>query len=218
MGSKTFVGSNVDVIVWDFDGGMQKGPAHQVEAFIRWASVLLQPAMIIINRDGPHGLSRRGTKRLVVNISPGHNAIVYEDNVPGDMPKLRTELYRQSPEWRKQWDNQRNKFWFQLFEMYDAVVDFAVIDPLGSIYHLDHLLDFSNQAFDAEKALPLIDCGSPGHPPPCDQVPNFIYKHLAMANVTNASLPLDDTSGAVCEVLFGCRHSWCELSAFTKLF
>jgi hypothetical protein len=203
----------VDVIGWDFDGNMQAKPSAQVEAFLRWASVL-QPAMILINRDGPHGHSRRGTQRVVVNISPGHNAIVYEDdnnnNNIDNLPKPRStaEPYRNSSTWQQRWNNQRNSFWAKLFDRYAPVMDLAAIDPVGSIWHLDHLEAFSNQALDAEKALPLLDCGSPGHDPPCDQVPKFIYNHLAAANLSNASLPLHETSGAMCGVLFGCRHNW----------
>ena len=89
------VGPAVDIIGWDFDGNMQTGPAAQVEAFIRWSFMVSNPAMILMHRSGPHGLSRRGKQRLVVNISPGHNAIVYEDK-PEDIPKPREEPYRRT--------------------------------------------------------------------------------------------------------------------------
>jgi hypothetical protein len=166
----------VDVIGWDFDGNMQAKPAEQIEAFLRWASVL-RPAMILINRGGPHGELRQGKRRVVVNISPGHNAIVYEDKEDGGdnsgrennssipNPHSATEPYQKSSTWKQRWNNQRNSFWSKLFARYLSVMDLAAIDPVGSIWHLDHLEDFSNQALDAKKALPLLDCGSPVHDP-----------------------------------------------------
>lgn len=197
--------ADVDVIAWDMDGNLQRNPPAQVEAFLRWAA-LQQPAMMIINKGGPHGRSRRGTKRMVVNLGPGHDAVVYEDTEP--TPEARQDDYRKSSSFRQRWQKGRNNFWETLFEKYGRVVDFASVDPEGSIWHLDHLLEFSNMAFDADKVLPLVDCGK-AHPPPCNQVPDFVEKHLARANLTIDDIPKDDSvGGAVCTSMMGCRHLW----------
>jgi hypothetical protein len=152
-------------------------------------------------------MSRRGKQEAVVNISPGHNAIVYKDQ--GDLPKQRQEAYRESSQWKQRWKNNKNSFWDEIFETYSPLMDFATVDPAGAIWHLDHLLEFSNQAFDAEKALPLFDCGYPGHPPPCNEIPQFIQNHAKSDNRSIEDLPLD-FNGALCGGKWGCRHSWCE--------
>ena len=200
------VGTDVDVVAWDLDGNMQAKPSAQVEAFLRW-TVALQPAMIMINRGGPHQRSRRGKKRAVVNLGPGHDAFVFGDD-PNDMPEPQQEAYRGSKEWKEQWEEGRNSFWETIFQMYRPFVDIAAIDPLGGIHHLDHLAAFSNQAFEAEKVLPLVDCGKK-HPPPCNLIPDGVQKHLTRANLTAADIPKDD-GGAICWSQVGCRHAWCK--------
>jgi hypothetical protein len=198
------VGTNVDVVVWDFDNMANK--AAQFEAFVRWVQ---GPALILVNNGGgPHGLSRRGTKQAVVEISPGHRAIVYTEysNVTIEP---RQEAYRNSTKWKQTWHSQGkvNQFWERLFQHYSTTTDFATIDSIGAIWHLDHLHDFSNMAFDWGKALPLVDCGFPGHPPPCEEIPQFIQNHLKMENKTAKALP-NDTEGLVCGGKWGCRHFW----------
>ena len=204
--------STVDVVVWDFETTMQGRPQAQVEAFVRWilAGLKPAPAMILFNRPGPHTRSRRGTKHAVVNLVGDHDAILWEDNNPEDMPEMRQEPYRNSSKYRELWENSRNYFWGPIMQRYAPFADFAGIDPQGSIWHLDHLQDFSNAAFDEGKALPLFDCPSPPHPPPCDQVPPVIHRHLARANMSIDALPRHDTAGALCGVMWGCRHSWCK--------
>lgn len=202
-------GNSVDVIGWGF--GDMAGKAAQFESFIRWAS-RLHPALILVNRDGgPHGLSRRGKERILLDISPGHHAVVYEDDAEGPLP--RQEPYLNSSTWKRHWQpdgrNAKNGFWLTLFEHYSHIVDFGAIDPAGSIWHLDHLAEFSNAAFDRDKALPLFDCGYPGHEPPCDGIPEFVRKQLVAGNMSFEDLPRD-TDGLVCGVKFGCRHFWCK--------
>lgn len=217
MCMKNLVGNNaVDVLVWDFEGTMQGRPQAQVEAFVRWVLAGLQPspAMILFNRPGPHTHARRGTKRVVVNLVGTHDAILWEDNNPEDMPQIRQEPYRNSSTYKELWDSDRNYFWQPIMQRYAPFVDFAAIDPQGSIWHLDHLQEFSNTALDEGKALPLFDCPSPPHPPPCDQVPEVIHRHLARANMSIDTLPRHDTAGALCGVMWGCRHAWCKLIYF----
>lgn len=122
----------------------------------------------------------------------------------------RQEPYYNSTNWKQTWQSQAkvDSFWLDLFHYYAAQVDFAAITPQGAIWHLDHLVDFSNQAFDAGKALPLLDCGHPGHDPPCDQIPNSIQNHLREVNKTVADMP-NDMTGALCGGRWGCRHFWC---------
>ena len=191
---------------------MQGRPQAQVEAFVRWILAGLQPspAMLLFNRPGPHTPSRRGTKHAVVNLVGDHDAILWEDNKPEDMPEMRQEPYRNSSEYKELWKNNRNYFWEPIMERYAPFADFAAIDPQGSIWHLDHLQEFSNAAFDEGKALPLFDCPLPPHPPPCDQVPPVFHRHLARANMSIDTLPRHDTAGALCGVMWGCRHSWCK--------
>jgi hypothetical protein len=137
---------------------------------------------------------------------------VFEDD-PSDMPVARPseDVYQKSDAFQQRWQKGRNSFWETIFSAYDKLADFATVDPLGAIWHLDHKREFSNQAFDANKALPLVDCG-PAHPPPCDQIPDFVLKHLAQFNRTEASIPREDIGGAVCSSMLGCRHVWCKCS------
>lgn len=205
------VGSDVDVIGWDHDA-IQTKPSAQVEAFLRWSALALQPAppaLILLNRGGgPHGASRRGKKRILVRISTGHNAIVYDEHVLPAPRSAEEDPYRNSSVWKVRWENEKNNaFYFSLMDAYSPFMDLVAIDPVGSMWHLDHLEEFSNGAMEEGKALPLFDCGSPPHDPPCDRIPKFISKHLAEANRTNATLP-EDYSGAGCGGPFGCRHSW----------
>ncbi|CAB9520514.1 expressed unknown protein [Seminavis robusta] len=201
-----FAGNSVDVLSWDSESTMQGNPSAQIEAFVRWASVL-KPALIMFNRGGPHARSRRGIPRGVVNLVASHDATVYDDK-PEDIPEPREDPYSNSSRFEELWANQRNLFWGDVFDRYSSYIDFAGIDPSGSIWHLDHLQEFSNGAFEEGKALPLYDCPAPGHPPPCDQVPPYVIRHLAKENKSIESLPRDDTSGAFCGVEFGCRHAW----------
>ncbi|CAB9512449.1 expressed unknown protein [Seminavis robusta] len=200
----------VDVVVWDLDGILQANPKAQVEAFVRWTLLSqAQPALILFNKGGPHGRSRRGKQRAVVNLGPGHDAFVYEDDPNNDMPEPRPDedVYQKSKEFQQRWQKGRNSFWETIFQKYAKFVDFSTVDPHGSIWHLDHLLEFSNQAFDAGKVLPLVDCG-PAHDPPCNQIPDFVQRHLARANLTEANIPRNDAGGAVCSSMLGCRHVW----------
>ena len=201
-------GTDTDVVVWDLDGSMQAKPPAQVEAFLRWTMTTAKPAMMIFNRGGPHGRSRRGKQRVVVNLGPGHDAFVFEDDV-NNMPEAHQEVYRGSLGWKEQWKGERNFFWEPMFQRYASILDIAAIDPIGSIHHLDHLEAFSNQAFEAEKVLPLVDCGKE-HPPPCNQIPDFVEKHLKRAKLTVNDLPEDD-GGKICWSKVGCRHAWCKL-------
>ena len=203
------VGKNVDVIAWDLDQSMQAQPAAQMEAFIRW-TFASQPAMIMINRGGPHGRSRRGKRKIVVNIGPQHDAEVWEDK-PEDVPEPREEEYVGSDSWKGRWEEGRNDFWNDLIEKYSPHVDIAAVDPSGAIWTLDHLQSFSNTAFDADKILPLVDCGQE-HPAPCDQVPAFIANKLAKKNATIQDLASEELlgGGKVCSAIFGCRHVQCK--------
>jgi hypothetical protein len=205
------VGRQVDVLSWDSESTMQANPSAQIEAFVRWAAAL-KPALIMFNRGGPHARSRRGFARSIVNLVGNHDAIVYDDF---PIPEPRQDLYRNSSKFEELWSGPRNSFWIEIFHKYSDLMDFAAFDPQGSIWHLDHLKEFSNQAFEEGKALPLYDCPAPGHPPPCDQVPPYVIRHLAKENRSVESLPRDDTSGAFCEVLTGCRHAWCKLASAT---
>ena len=154
--------------------------------------------------------ARRGKPRPIVNLVGNHDATIYEDiDVPDRRPD--TETYRDSDNFKDLWAGERNSFWEKIMDKYSPFIDFAAIDPNGSIWHLDHLKDFSNMAFDAGKALPLYDCPAPEHPPPCDQVPEYVIRHLQRDNQSLADLPRDDTSGAFCGVQTGCRHHWCKL-------
>jgi hypothetical protein len=139
-----------------------------------------------------------------------HDAVIWEDDLD-NLPTQREDAYIGSDIWKAKWDKDRNAFWNEIVLTYSPFVDFAAVDPIGAIWHLDHLQDFSNAAFDAGKALPLLDCGNE-HPAPCDQIPPFIAKKLAMKNVSLASFPKEAIEGgALCSGLFGCRHIWCKL-------
>jgi len=199
------VGKNVDVIAWDLDESMQGEPAAQMEAFIRW-TFASQPAMIMINRGGPHGRSRRGKRKVVVNIGPGHDAEVWEDKIE-DVPEPRESEYIGSDSWKDRWEQGRNDFWTSLIETYSSHVDIAAVDPTGAIWTLDHLQSFSNTALEADKILPLVDCGKE-HPAPCDQVPAFVANKLAKTNTTIEDLASEVqlSEGKVCSATFGCRH------------
>ena len=208
MCMENFVGSDVDVVGWDFESMMQGHPAAQIEAYVRWTAAL-KPALILFNRAGPHTRARRGKPRAIVNLVGNHDATIYEDDLE-DIPEQRQDLYRDSERFAELWANERNSFWSTVFEKYTSFLDLAGVDPSGSIWHLDHLHEFSNMAFDGEKALPLYDCPAPGHPPPCDQVPPYVIRHLQRDNQSLADLPRDDTSGAFCDTQIGCRHHWCK--------
>lgn len=203
------VGRNVDVIAWDLDGNMQAEPAAQMEAFLRW-TFASEPAMIMINRGGPHGRSRRGKRRSVVNIGPGHNAEVWDDK-PEDIPEQHEEEYVGSDSWNTRWEEGRNDFWNNLIEKYSPHVDIAAVDPSGAIWTLDHLESFSNVAFDADKILPLVDCGKE-HPAPCDEVPPFIANKLIAQNLTVQDLATEEqiAGGKFCSATFGCRSTKCK--------
>ncbi|CAB9509029.1 expressed unknown protein [Seminavis robusta] len=199
------IGKSIDVIAWDLDESMQNDPPAQFEAFVRWAFAS-DPAMILVNRGGPHGRSRRGKKKKVIGIGVGHDAEIWDDME--NIPEQREEDYIGSDNWKKKWDEGRNSFWSEIFDKYSPMVDFVGVDPVGSIWHLDHLQSFSNAAFDTGKALPLLDCGQE-HEAPCDQIPPFIAKKLAAKNVSLDSFPQEAISGGeVCGALYGCRHIW----------
>jgi len=144
---QNLVGSNVDVVGWDLEANMQAQPHAQFEAFVRWTLATAKPALFLVNRGGPHGRSRRGTVRLVVPLSEAHHANIYEDD-PDNLPEPQQEPYGNSSHFDELWNNHRNFFWNKIFETYSPYVDFAPIDPQGSIWHLDHLREFSNKAFD----------------------------------------------------------------------
>lgn len=199
-----FVGDSVDVIAWDLDNSMQGAPPAQFEAFVRWAFAS-EPAMIMINRGGPHARSRRGKRRTLFNFAQGHDASVYEDD-PDDIPEPREEPYVGSKEFKARWEEGRNEFWFDLVDQYSDFMDFAAVDPSGSIWTLDHLQAFSNGAFETGKALPLVDCGN-DHPAPCDQVPPFIENKLKSKKVSLDDFTKDQIGGGeLCAALFGCRN------------
>jgi hypothetical protein len=42
------------------------------------------------------------------------------------------------------------------FETYSHLMDFVTVDPAGAIWHLDHLLEFSNQAFDCREGTTFV--------------------------------------------------------------
>lgn len=206
----------VDVVIWGYDDIMQNHPSNQLEAFIRWTLSTSNPAMIILNRsNGPHGASRRGKSQFVAPISPGHNAILYQDQEILPQPRQPdVEPYTNSSKrWKNQWNGKRNSFWYELFHSYESIVDFAAIDPAGSIWFLDHLSDFSNAAFDSDKALSLLDCG-PHHPPPCDQIAPAIFKNMKAKNMSNATIPEHPPQGLFCGVKFGCAHYWCTYNLY----
>jgi hypothetical protein len=202
------VGQSVDVIAWDFDSSMQGAPPAQFEAFVRWAFAS-QPAMIMINRGGPHARSRRGVRKTVVNLG-GHDANIWEED-PDNMPEQRDEPYVGSDSWKERWEEGRNEFWNDILDQYSGFVDFAAVDPSGSIWTLDHLQGFSNAALEAEKALPLVDCGANEHPAPCDQVPPFVADKLKARNISLDDFPREQVEGgAFCSALYGCRNILCK--------
>lgn len=201
-----YVGDSVDIIAWDLDAAMQGAPPAQFEAFVRWAFAS-NPAMIMINRGGPHARSRRGVRKTIVNLGggAGHDANIWEEK-PEDMPEQRDEPYIGSDTWKERWEDGRNEFWNDIVNEYSDFVDFAAVDPAGSIWTLDHLEAFSNAALEADKALPLFDCGNE-HPGPCDQIPPFVTSRLEERNISLADFPRDQLEGgSVCGALYGCRN------------
>ena len=144
MGNLVGSDSPVDVIAWDFESTMQGKPQAQVEAFVRWVSAGLQPAMIMFNRPGPHAHSRRGKPRVVVNLVGSHDAILWEDD-PEDMPEMQQEPYRNSSIFNELWNNDRNFFWEPIIQKYSSFVDFAAIDPVSIL--LQHVLPMRKRCF-----------------------------------------------------------------------
>ena len=64
-----------DILSWELDDVMSSNRAAQFEAFLRWSLAggtgagahARIPSLILVNRGGPHTLSRRGRRVVVVS-------------------------------------------------------------------------------------------------------------------------------------------------------